>query len=279
MQRKDIYIRDPFVLYDDGKYYMYGSTDPQTWKGVASGFKVYVSDDLENFEEKVIFENNADFWANEQFWAPEVHKYNGKYYLFAAFSENGEKRKCQILSSTSPTGPFVPFDCLLFDEETSNLDATFFNDNGKLYTVYCREWTDVKEGEMRLAELDENLHVKGETKLLFKANEAPWVVEVEPECYVTDGPFIRKNSKGQYVMLWSSHGKEGYAMGMAIADKIDGEWRHIEKPLISSNGGHGMIFEKDGKLFISYHMPNDPHMLERAHFAEIEEYDGVYRLK
>ena len=258
---------------------MYGSTDPQSWKGLADGFKVYISDDMENFEEKWAFKRTDDFWAVEQFWAPEVHKYNGKFYLFAAFSKGDDVRRCQLLVSDYPDGPFKPYGGLLFPNESSNLDATFFQDGDKRYTVYCREWTDIKVGEMCLAELDENLCVKGEIKTLFKANDAPWVVEVEPECYVTDGPFIRKNSKGQYVMLWSSHGKDGYAMGMAVADKIDGEWKQIETPIVSQNGGHGMIFEKDGRLFITYHQPNDPHMAERAHFAEIEEVDGIFRLK
>ena len=276
---KDIYIRDPFVFTENGKFYLYGTTDAQTWTGKADGFKVYVSDDLENFDEKVIFENTDDFWAEEQFWAPEVHKYNGRYYLFAAFSKGDNVRKCQILSSDYPTGPFTPYGGVLFPNETSNLDATFFAENGKRYTVFCREWTDIKDGEMCLAELDENLCVSGKIKTLFKASDANWVVEVEKGCYVTDGPFIRKNSSGQYVMLWSSHGRYGYAMGMAVADKIDGVWRHIAEPLISSDGGHGMIFEKDGKLFVSYNMPNEPHMSERAHFAEIEEKDGIFRVK
>ena len=279
MKLKDIYIRDPFVLCDGGKYYLYGSTDPQTWSGKADGFKVYISDDLEEFEEKVIFENSDDFWAVEQFWAPEVHKYKGKYYLFAAFSKGDNVRRCQILESDCPTGPFVPKDGLLFPNETSNLDATFFVDDGKCYTVFCREWTDIKDGEMCLAQLDEDLRVVGEIKTLFKASDAPWTVAHQPECYVTDGPFIRKNSLGEYVMLWSSMGREGYAMGMAVADKLDGQWRHIDKPLISSNGGHGMIFEKDGKLFASYHMPNEPHMSERAYFVEIEERDGIFCIK
>ncbi|MBR1868117.1 MAG: family 43 glycosylhydrolase [Clostridia bacterium] len=279
MKLKDIYIRDPFILVEGGKYYMYGSTDPQTWKGKADGFKAYVSDDLENFEEHVVFENTDDFWGEEQFWAPEVHKYEGKYYLFAAFSKGDGVRRCQLLRADNPLGPFVPYGGLLFPNETSNLDATFFSENGKRYTVYCREWTDIKDGEMRLAELDENLRVKGEIKTLFKASDAPWTAEVEEGCFVTDGPFIRKNSRGEYVMLWSSHGKEGYAMGMAIAKSLDGEWKHIEKPLVSDNGGHGMIFEKDGRLFVTYHMPNEPHMSERAHIEEIEEADGIFRLK
>ena len=279
MKLQDIYIRDPFVLVDEGKYYLYGSTDPQVWKGKANGFKVYISEDLENFEEKVIFENSDNFWADEQFWAPEVHKYKGRYYLFAAFSKGDDIRRCQVLESMKPTGPFLPKDELLFPNETSNLDATFYVDGEKLYTVFCREWTQIKNGEMCLAELDENMKVVGEIKTLFKASDAPWVVEVMHGCYVTDGPYIRKNSRGEYVMLWSSLGKDGYAMGMSVARHLEGPWRHIDKPLISSNGGHGMIFEKDGKLFATYHMPNDPHMSERAHFVEIIESNGIFMLK
>ena len=281
MKLQDIYIRDPFVLIDDGKYYLFGSTDKQCWKGVASGFKAYVSTDLENFEEHVIFENTPSFWANEQFWAPEVHKYNGRYYLFAAFSVDSTKRECQILSADNPLGPYTPYGDKLFPNETSNLDATFFvDDDGKRYTIYCREWTDIKDGEMILCELDENLRVIGDKKVLFKASQASWTIEKEGKgCYVTDGPFIRKTKKGNYLMLWSSHGKDGYAMGMATADKVTGPWTQIDQPLISTNGGHGMVFEDKGKLFITYHMPNDPHLLERAYFEEIEEVDGLYKLK
>lgn len=269
------------MLIDGGKYYLFGSTDPQTWKGKADGFKAYVSDDLIDFEERVIFENSEDFWADEQFWAPEVHKYNGKYYLFAAFSVDGSKRECQILVADNPLGPYRPHGDKMFPDDSSNLDATFFiDDDGKRYTVYCREWTDIKDGEMVLAELDETLKVVGEKKVLFKASEAPWTIDYEGEgCYVTDGPFVRKTKNGKYLMLWSSHGKDGYAMGMATADRIDGKWTQIEKPLISSNGGHGMVFEDKGKLFITYHMPNNPHMQERPYIAEIEEVDGLYRLK
>ena len=106
------------------------------------------------------------------------------------------------------------------------------------------------------------------------------MLDVGENNYVTDGPYLSKMSNGKILMLWSSFGDDGYAMGMAVADKIDGEWKHIEKPIITKNGGHGMIFEDyQRKLFIVYHQPNQPHMLERAHLEEVVEKDGILVIK
>jgi hypothetical protein len=39
----DIRIRDPFVVPENGCYYLFGSTDKDIWKSRATGFDVYVS--------------------------------------------------------------------------------------------------------------------------------------------------------------------------------------------------------------------------------------------
>ena len=44
MTFNDIHIRDPFILVEDGKYYLYGTRGKTCW-GPATGFDVYVSDD------------------------------------------------------------------------------------------------------------------------------------------------------------------------------------------------------------------------------------------
>ena len=76
MKRTDINIRDPFVLVKDGKYYMYGSRGETVW-GLADGFDVYVSKDLEEFDGPYeVFRRPEGFWADRHYWAPEVHEYN-----------------------------------------------------------------------------------------------------------------------------------------------------------------------------------------------------------
>lgn len=66
---------------------------------------IRTSTDLENWSDgKVIFECSDDFWATGEFWAAELHKYNGKYYLFVSFMS-----QCtQILVGDIPDGRFKP---------------------------------------------------------------------------------------------------------------------------------------------------------------------------
>jgi hypothetical protein len=106
--RKDIFMRDPYVLADQktGKFYMYGTC---TFDG-QYGFDVYETDDptLQTWSEpKPAFRRTADFWADRDPWAPEVHLYKGKYYMFASFASGSRCRGTQILRSDSPTGPFI----------------------------------------------------------------------------------------------------------------------------------------------------------------------------
>ena len=61
-----INIRDPFVLFTQGRYYLYGTRGETCW-GPASGFDVYVSQDLENWSEpQACFENDGTFWADRK---------------------------------------------------------------------------------------------------------------------------------------------------------------------------------------------------------------------
>lgn len=279
MKRSEINLRDPFVLTENQKLYLYGTAGKNSWCGRSCGFNVYVSEDGENFTEKKIFEPSQNFWADENFWAPEVHKIRNKYYMFASFYKQGLKRRSQILVCDTPDGTFCPIGEPLTPKEWDCLDATYFEEDGKKYTVFCHEWTQCDDGEMILAELDDDLQIKGGVKKLFNASDAPWVKDIENGKFITDGPFIRRMNCGRLIMLWSSNGKTGYAMGMAVADRIGGPWKHIAEPLISSDGGHGMIFEKDGKLFLTYHMPNHPSGAERPYFVEIAEENGRYVLK
>ena len=89
--------------------------------------------------------------------------------------------------------------------------------------------------------------------------------------YVTDGPFVHENKNGALVMLWSSFGEGGYTQGMLRheGDDIATGWSQIEKPLYAGDGGHGMVFEKDGKPYLTLHVPNSGP--EHAHFIELRE--------
>ena len=48
MKKEQINIRDPFVLFENGTYYLYG-TRAENFGCYTKGFDVYVSKDLENW--------------------------------------------------------------------------------------------------------------------------------------------------------------------------------------------------------------------------------------
>ena len=109
MKTNEINIRDPFVLPVGETYYLYGTRGATCW-GPATGFDVYVSTDLENWEAPVpCFENDGTFWADRNYWTPEVHPWRGVYFMFASFKSEEKHRGTAILRADSPTGPFIPW--------------------------------------------------------------------------------------------------------------------------------------------------------------------------
>ena len=280
MKRQDLRIRDPFVLTDkeNGKYYLYGTTDFPTpdYPNGRNTFSVYVSEDLEEFDGPyTVFDGRkSGFWATLDYWAAEVRFYCGKYYLFGSFRADGVRRATQILSADSPLGPFAPIsDLPQTPSEEDCLDGTLWVEDGKPYLVYCHEWLQAYDGEICAVELSRDLSRRiGEPFCLFKASEHPCVTFFTErdgkKCYVTDGPFLFQEN-GKLKMIWSSFIDGEYAVLESCSDKIKGAWSHLS-PKFSKNGGHSMLFtDLKGKKKLALHCPNTDQM-ERPVFLDVE---------
>lgn len=265
LNRKNIRIRDPFVLVDEKakKYYLYGTTGLIDQYTTKTDFVVYESNDLENFSDPITIFDGKDFWADRDYWAPEVFKYNDKYYMFASFKSKDRARGTQILVSDSPKGTFKPIsDYPVTPSDWQCLDGTLYVENGKPYIVFCREWLEVKDGRIYAMELSKDLKTAvGEPILLFSASENKYVTPFKDDkgndCFVTDGPFLYKE-KDKVVMLWSSTSNGVYCVLKAYADSITGKWTQCSKPVFSVDGGHCMIFKAiNGLEKIALHYPNN----------------------
>ena len=81
MRADQINIRDPFVLAENGKYYLYG-TRAADFGRKTGGFDVYVSVDLAEWSGPFACFDSERFGLNREVnWAPEVHCYQGSYYI------------------------------------------------------------------------------------------------------------------------------------------------------------------------------------------------------
>lgn len=266
MKLSEMHLRDPFILPYEGKYYLYFSPGKYSWEG-CDGFYCTVSENLENWSEpKKCFDQPKGFWATNNFWAPEVHCYNGKFYLFASFFAQGHMRAVQVMASDKPDGPFEVWSCPLTPNNWMCLDGTLFIEDDKPYMIFCHEWLQTYDGEICAVELSPDLKEPvGEIKLLFKASESEWSSNKDVNGYITDGPFIYKTADGKLIMTWSSLDESRYAVGVAYSENgsLFGKWKHCKKPLSDIDGGHGMIFKGfDNKTYFTMHYREDNDNIE-----------------
>lgn len=260
MKITEINIRDPFVLCDSGKYYLYG-TRANNFGVNTNGFDVYVSDDLKNWSSPIeCFNSEANHLNNGVNWAPEVHKYNGSYYMFATFTKENNLRGTYILKSDNPKGPFTPHSIgAVTPYEWECLDGTFYQSkDGTPYIVFCHEHTQIKDGTVCYAKLNDDLTATcSEPVTLFSGSSLSSASVVNGDHYVTDGPFMYRTSDGSLLMIWSTFigGKYAECIAKSNNGEIDGNFVHLD-PLITDDGGHGMIFTADNRLMLTYHSPN-----------------------
>lgn len=251
--------RDPSILYENGVYYAY-TTGWNAYKNTSGSLK----GDWEKIPGAVIMPD--DFKAHN--WAPEVYKYNGKYYMFTTYSPTETlnefgNRGCIIMRSDSPEGPFKMItDGWVTPKEWDCIDGTFYVDgDGQPWMVFVHGHTSLEgNGAMAAVKLSDDLTRQiSEPIELFRANEPLWA-----DAGIADGCFMHTTENGDLLMIWSNVDKKGYCLGVARSSngRLDGEWTHEDPRLFSrvmadTDGGHGMIFtDVDGQMYVFLHSPN-----------------------
>lgn len=303
---EDIVVRDPYIFADTvaQNYYMYAQIDNrlngQGGDKRPKGVEVYISSNLKEWKQpQTVLLLPDDFWAREAVWAPEMHEYNGKYYMFVTLTSSeqhqhlkrpkGEtnwpafsKRGTHLFVADSPLGPFEAFDNKPHTPpDWMALDGTFYVEGNTPYMIFCHEWVEIVDGSIDYVQLLPDMSKPvGKPIKMFHASEAAWSIEKNRN--VTDGCFMYKTKSGKLLMIWSSFGVNKYAIGIAESKsgRLKGPWVQQEQLLIDQNGGHGMIFETfDNRLFLAFHQPNGPTGQERLKLAEIEDTGQTLKLK
>lgn len=304
---KNFRAHDPFILaYKPTEtYYLYTSVTNGAIERGSSGVVTYKSKDLVNWDGPyVVFETPKDGWANPAHgaWAPEVHFYNGKYYLFVTLHnqdkvismppdswKKNHMRGTQIFASDTPEGPFEALaDNPATPPDMMTLDGTLFVEDEIPYIVYCHEWIQVIDGTFEAMKLKPDFSgTIGMPELLFRASDAPWItpwqakVTDEPREFVSDGAFLYRTKSGRLLMLWSSWQENKQyceTVAYSLSGRLIGPWRQME-PLLTDNSGHGMIFHAfDGRLMLVVHHPTmSPD--SRATLYELEDTGDTLRVK
>ncbi|OMF23255.1 glycoside hydrolase [Paenibacillus sp. FSL H8-0548] len=280
----DIPAHDPFVVADGATqtYYLYTGGSPRLNGMDRYGVLAYKSQDLLNWEGPyVVFTIPDGIWANPQHgaWAPEVHTYNGRYYLFVTLHNNDRKlegeghggyrlhwRGTVIAVSDSPEGPFelVKQEAPIVPAHLMTLDGSLhIDEEGSPWMVYCHEWVQTADGTVAAIRLKADLTDSDSEPIhLFSGSEAPWDNGNHPQdeaksMYVTDGCQVYRTSGNRLIMLWSTYEKGSYVQTIArsTTGKLEGPWEQLE-PLVFDDSGHGMLFQTfQGDWMMILHSP------------------------
>lgn len=271
-------LHDPWIVADpDSRTYLLFTRNEQAMTGDARvGIMAYRSRDLKHWSKPaLVFALPQGTWARDGAWAPEVHRWKGRWYLFATFHNEDAalpstgarklyRRSTVLAVADSPAGPFrlekdgKP----VAPAERMTLDGTLYvSPAGKPWMVYAHEWLQTTVGTMEAVPLDNTLAAAGPPVELFRADRADWVKgQKQPDgstVYVTDGPELYRTRTGTLLMIWSSYGQGGYVQAQARSKSgtIEGPWEQLG-PLVMRDSGHGMLFRTfEGKLMMVLHRP------------------------
>lgn len=264
MHASEIHIRDPFILVEDGRYYLLGTTGDDPW-GRASTLTLYSSDDLENFTPVCVMVNDGCLDEYTNIWAPELHKYKGKYYLIVSAFRKDLGRGSFILVSDKLDGNFKMLTGkYITPEGWGCLDATLYVEDGVPYLCYSNEWTnpisDDGDGSLFISRLSDDLcELVGEPKKIVSGKNCPLAVEIGPDdCrgYLAEGPYMYKED-GETVLLWSTITDTGYCVLKSVSrNGAMGDYE-LRETVFDKDGGHCMRFlALDGREMITLHQPN-----------------------
>lgn len=274
-----MHLHDPWIIADEATqtYHLFTRNEEAMTGDPVLGTMMYTSRDLKHWTRpRIVFRlPKTGTWAKDGSWAPEVHRWKGRYYLFTTFHDAEAKlppvakrkpyRRGTVLAvSDRIDGPYALVNKgePIAPKELMTLDGTLYVDpQGKPWYVYAHEWLQTTVGTIAALPLDEKLQAAGRSRVLFKADEAPWARgQTQPEgdkVWVTDGPEFFRTKSGTLVMLWSSYGEKGYVQAIARSKSggLEGPWEQLD-PLVKRDSGHGMLFRAfDGRLMMVLHRP------------------------
>jgi Glutaminase A six helical-hairpin domain/Domain of unknown function (DUF5127)/Glycosyl hydrolases family 43/Domain of unknown function (DUF4964) len=231
----DFPVRDTCIcLGPDGTYYLTGTTGYPTWWDTNDGIHIWKSKDLKSWQPLGLvwsFEKDATWQkpvvaGKRAIWAPELHYFKQTFWL--AYCVNWKGGGTGILKSTSgkAEGPYV--DVKPDGPLTSEIDASLFQEGGKVYFVF-------QDG--KLARLKDDMSGLAEQPHLLVPANAKHVG--------FEGAFLFK-ANGRYYLSCAEFMDRQYHCMVASADKLEGPYgdRYLAVP----HGGHNMFFrDKSGQ--------------------------------
>ncbi|WP_308991188.1 glycoside hydrolase family 43 protein [Mariniflexile litorale] len=258
---------DPWVYKADDSIYYLIATVPEYDKIVLRKSKSI--NGLREAEEKIIWLKHDKGMMGHHIWAPELHKIDGKWYIYfaAGEAENIWNIRMWVLSNSSADpmeGEWVEEGQIKTQKESFSLDATTFEHDEKRYLIWAQ---NVRGGEhgtaLVLSEMKDPTTLTG-VEVVITEPEFSWE---RMKYNVNEGPAVIKQNGKIFVTYSASATNENYCLGLLWIDEnanlLDiNNWHKSPAPVFYTNedlkrygpGHNSFTISEDGKnIIMIYH--------------------------
>ena len=270
---------DPFVYrHTDGYYYFTGSY-PLYDRIVLRRAKHL--NDLQEAKEYEIWHKHPSGPLSELIWAPEIHRVNGKWYIYFAaapdtnINDDTFNHRIFVLENASDNpleGNWEEKGEVKTGMDTFSLDSTTFMHNGDQYLVWAQQ----------------DINIKGHSNIYIARMESPWTLATKPVMlskpefpweikgfWVNEGPAVLMGHGKVFITYSASATGVEYCMGLLTAP-LDADllnpnvWKKSKEPVFKSceenrqygPGHNSFTVSEDGKdTIMVYHARNYTHLV------------------
>ncbi len=245
-----VYIADPSArVWNDGKLYVYGSTDESPNYYCSYHHDVLYTSDLKTWSiQKNTFaskgENDQVPYNDALLFAPDVAYKNGLYYLY--YCQPDKNTREGVATSKSPLGPFTSGKPIDVGQHNQIDPAVFMDDDGQAYYIWG-------QFNAKIAKLKPNMTEIDSTTVNDK-------ILTEKEHFFHEGGYMVKRN-GIYYFIYAHMGRGGKptCIGYATSNSPMGPFKYggvIIDNSFSDPGNwnnHGSIIEFNKQWYVFYH--------------------------
>ncbi len=242
---------DPYVYHHTDGWYYFTASVPEYDKIVLRRAKSL--QELPLAEETAIWNKHESGPMSEHIWAPELHYVLGKWYIYFAGGEKDDVWKirpyvleCQgddpIKDAWVEIGKMQRAEGDEFSFEAFSLDATVFEDNGRLFYVWAEKVGVGRQiSNLYIAQMESPYKLKT-VQVLLTTPDYDWE---RVGFWVNEGPAVIKRGNKIYLTYSASETGADYCMGMLSTesgrDLLDPlSWKKERYPVLKTDASKGI---------------------------------------
>lgn len=236
---------DPHVTWHEGRYVM-TATVPEYDRIELR--QAPTLDGLRDAAPKVVWRRHASGPMSWHIWAPELHRIDGKWYIYFAASRADDiwAIRMYVLENASAdplAGSWVEKGQIKTQWESFSLDATTFEHRGERYLAWAQKDPDIEGNtNLYLAKMDTPWSIVGEGVRLTKP-DLPWE---RVKYLVNEGPAALIRNGRIFMTYSASATNEYYSVGLLTADEESNlldpaSWRKSPRPVFATWSVNGVF--------------------------------------